>query len=93
MWLFDFMFQFSKVSPTGIAGEIDFDEYLAIWFALEEMGEEEEEHNEGSENIALLGATLANETEDTDNSGVIVGSSLAVLGAAAAIYAIRRCKK
>lgn len=50
-----------------------------------------------SENIALLGAAQAVEApqveESQDYTGAIVGTSMAVLGAAAAIFAIRRCTK
>ena len=46
------------------------------------------------ETVALLGAAQAQEqVDDSVNSGAIIGTSLAVFGAAAAIYAIRRNMK
>ena len=48
-----------------------------------------------AETLALLSATqTAQETDESGNySGAIIGTSIAVLGAAAAIFAARRCTK
>ena len=45
-----------------------------------------------AESVALLGAAPEVE-ERVENSGIIVGTSLAVLGTIAAIFTIKRCKK
>ena len=51
-------------------------------------------YDEKVQNIALLGAAQETEVEEgSDYQGAIVGTSLAVLGAAAAIFAARRCQK
>ena len=48
-----------------------------------------------AEKIALLNAAQGpQEVDDSVNySGAIIGTSIAVLGAAAALFAIRRCNK
>ena len=48
---------------------------------------------DGSDNLVLLGATAQPQEEAADHSGAIIGTSLAIFGAAAAIFAARRCQK
>ena len=49
--------------------------------------------HDGTDNLALLGAAAQPQEEAADHSGAIIGTSLAVFGAAAAIFAARRCQK